>query len=253
MNPLLKAFLIAPVAILLGTVCVYTSQTDERIESSAKNSYVFKTYLKEDSINATSKEGVVTLTGSVNEESHKSLAQETVSNLPGVVSVDNKIVVNQQPEERSDNWLSMKVKGSLLYNRNVSGLTTMVYVKDGVATLKGEADSQAQKDLTGAYAKEVSGIKDVINEMTIAKTDKQTMGEKIDDASITAQVKVALMSHHSTSAFNTKVSTVNGVVTISGNAKNSAEKDLVTKLVNDIHGVSQVINNMTIAEKIASK
>ncbi|MDP2971226.1 MAG: BON domain-containing protein [Deltaproteobacteria bacterium] len=37
---------------------------------------MFKTYLKGDDIKIESKDGVVTLTGSVSEESHKSLAQE---------------------------------------------------------------------------------------------------------------------------------------------------------------------------------
>jgi osmotically-inducible protein OsmY len=38
---------------------------------------------------------------------------------------------------------------------------------------------------------------------------------------------------------------VGGVIT--GQAKSAAEKDLVTKLVEDIRGVNSVINNMTIA------
>ena len=50
------------------------------------------------------------------------------------------------------------------------------------------------------------------------------MGEKIDDASITAQVKSSLLSHRSTSAIKTKVQTTDGVVTVSGIAKNEAEK-----------------------------
>ena len=81
----------------------------------------------------------------------------------------------------------------------------------------------------------------------------QTLSEKIDDASITAQVKVALLSHHSTSAVNTKVATSEGVVTISGIAKNDAEKVLVSKLASDINGVKSVINNMTIAGPVLSK
>ena len=40
---------------------------------------------------------------------------------------------------------------------------------------------------------------------------------------------------------------MDGVVTLSGTASNAAEKGLVTKLVNDINGVTSVINNMTIA------
>ena len=58
---------------------------------------------------------------------------------------------------------------------------------------------------------------------------------------------MSLLSHHSTSALKTKVETTDGVVTLSGIAKNAAEKSLVTKLVTDVNGVSSVVNNMTIA------
>jgi osmotically-inducible protein OsmY len=50
----------------------------------------------------------------------------------------------------------------------------------------------------------------------------------------------------------TKVSTTDGAVTLSGVAKNDAEKALVTKLVADIDGVTSVINNMTVEVKAAS-
>jgi hyperosmotically inducible protein len=43
----------------------------------------------------------------------------------------------------------------------------------------------------------------------------------------------------------TLVETNNGVVTLSGKAKNAAEIDLVTKYVNDINGVHRVENKMT--------
>ena len=92
--------------------------------------------------------------------------------------------------------------------------------------------------------------------MTVASTPAkhgETMSEKIDDASITAQVKSSLLSHRSTSALKTKVETTDGVVTISGIAKNAAEKSLVTKLVTDINGVNSVINNLTIAVPVANK
>ena len=146
------------------------------------------------------------------------------------------------------------MKTALLFHRNVSATKTDVNVKDGIVTLSGEASSLAQKELTTEYAKDVEGVKEVKNEMTIAKTPAkpdETIGEKIDDASITAQVKSSLMSHRSTSALKTKVETTDGVVTLSGIAKNAAEKSLVTKLVNDINGVNSVINNMTIAVPVA--
>jgi osmotically-inducible protein OsmY len=142
----------------------------------------------------------------------------------------------------------MKVKTTLLFHRSVNGLKTEVNdVKEGIVTLQGEATSKAQKDLTTEYAKGVEGVKGVKNEMTVtvAKTSS-TVGQNIDDASITAQVKMMLLYHSSTSALNTSVTTKKGVVTLGGKAKNAAEKDLAAKLVNDVNGVKSVKNLMTI-------
>ena len=242
-------------ALLVASAPLYASDTDSRIESSAAKSYVFKTYLKDDSIKTESKSGIVTLTGTVADASHKSMAEDTVASLPGVVSVDNQLLINgEQPAEHSDTWIGWKVKSALLFHRNVSATGTTVYVKDGVVTLQGEASSQAEKELTTEYARDVDNVKEVNNNMTIAQapaTPDATIGDKIDDASITAEVKSSLMSHHSTSALRTSVSTADGVVTLGGIAKNDAEKSLVTKLVTDINGVTSVINNMTIAVPVA--
>jgi hyperosmotically inducible periplasmic protein len=244
------ALLAATGALLVTSASLRASETDDRIESSAKKSYVFKTYLKNDSIKTDSKNGAVTLTGTVADSSHKSLAQDTVESLPGVKSVDNQLKVKgENHAEHSDGWIGTKVKTALLFHRNVRATKTDVNVMDGVVTLSGEASSMAQKELTTEYAKDVEGVKEVKNEMTIAKIPAkpaETIGEKIDDASITAQVKSSLMSHRSTSALKTRVATIDGVVTVGGTAKNAAEKSLVTKLVSDIDGVVSVVNNMTI-------
>jgi hyperosmotically inducible protein len=244
----LAVMMVAVVALLMTSVPAQASKMDDRIESSAKKSYVFKTYLKGDDIKIQSMDGAVTLTGTVSEESHKSLAHETVASWPGVKSVDNRLEVKgERPAENSDVWLTTKVKTMLLFHRNVNAMTE-VNTKDGIVTLRGEATSQAQKDLTTEYAKDVEGVKDVKNEITVTKTPKKTRtaGEKIDDASITAQVKMTLLYHRSTSALKTSVTTKKGVVTLGGKAGNAAEKDLATKFANDVTGVKSVNNRMTI-------
>ena len=79
---------------------------NDRIESSARKSYIFQTYLTGDDIKIESKDGVFSLTGMIVAEFHKPLAQETVANLPGVKSVDNRQEVKgAPPTANSDAWL----------------------------------------------------------------------------------------------------------------------------------------------------
>jgi hyperosmotically inducible protein len=236
-------------AVLFVSAPLQASKIDDRIESTARKSYVFKTYLQSDDIKIESRNGVVTLTGTVAAESHQSLAQETVAGLPGVKFVDNRLEVKgERPPENSDAWLTMKVKTMLYLHSSLRDAKIDVTVKDGIVSLQGNAFNQAQKELTTEYAKDVAGVQSVNNEMTVtqASLKKRTLGEKIDDASITAQVKMTLLYHRSTSALNTKVETKLGEVTLYGKAGNAAEKDLATRLANDINGVKGVENRMTI-------
>lgn len=248
----LFVFAAAAVAMSFTSAPVLGSEADDAIKTLFEKTYVYTTFLKDDGFKTDVKDGVVTFTGTVAEESHRNLALDTVANLPGVIRVDNNLATTAEvASESADVWIGRKVKLTLLFHRNVNAGATSVAVKDGVVTLQGVAASLAQKDLTAEYAKDISGVKEVIVEMTVATAPApipQTMGEKLDDASITAQVKMALVTHQSTSALGTKVATRDGEVTVTGIAKNAAEISLVTKLVNDIHGVTKVKNEMTIEE-----
>ena len=256
----LFALLAGPIALLA------TSTTDRQIEDSAKASYNYRTVL-EDNVKVKAKDGVVTLTGTVQDKDDKSLAADTVENLPGVVAVKNEIVVKSEYPEKSDKWIALKIRSRLLVKSNVSATSTKVNVTDGNVVLTGTADNAAQKDLTEAYAKDIDGVKNVQNEIVIKERtsteiasdrtvgdrtmgdrnmNDRTMGEKIDDASITSQVKYALLSHKGTSALKTKVTTRDGVVIITGTAGSDAEKSLVTKLAQDVRGTRSVTNEMIV-------
>jgi hyperosmotically inducible protein len=239
----LSLLAISPLAALA------TPETDRKIEDTAKSSYNYRTIL-EDKIKVKAKDGLVTLTGTVQDNDDKALAADTVENIPGVTGVKNKIVVKPTHPENSDAWIAFKLRGRLLMKSNVSAATTKVSVNEGVVTLTGTAENMAQKELTETYAKEIAGVKSVKNSLVITAKPASdlTLGEKIDDASITSQVKYALISHKSTSALKTKVTTTDGVVEISGEADSDAEKSLVTKLAQDVRGVKSVTNNMTVKE-----
>ncbi len=233
--------LASPLALLAS------SETDRKIEDAAKASYNYRTVL-EDHVKVKAHDGMVTLTGSVQDRDDKALAEDTVENLPGVVGVRNDIEVKSSYPEHSDSWIALKIRSRLLVKANVSAATTTVAVQDGVVTLGGTANNLAQKELTEVYAREIDWVKAVRNEIVVKPTPAtgETLGEKIDDASITSQVKYALLSHKATSALKTKVTTTDGSILITGQADSDAEKSLVTKLAQDVRGVRTVDNEMSV-------
>jgi osmotically-inducible protein OsmY len=230
-----------------SVVAFASADTDRKIEDAAKASYNYRTVL-ENKVSVKANDGVVTLSGMVADKDAKNIAEDTVSNLPGVIRVNNKITYDPALKEHSDTGIALKVRYQLLVRSNVSIADTKVDVQDGVVLLTGTAASMAEKELVGAYAADVAGVKSVKNEIVILPVagDKQTVAESIDDASITSQVKYALLTHKSTSALKTKVNTTDGVVVIKGEAANDAEKSLVGKLATGIRGVKSVTNDMTV-------
>jgi hyperosmotically inducible periplasmic protein len=231
---------IAPVGLLASP------STDRKIEEAAKASYNYRTVLQ-DNVKVKAHDGVVTLSGTVSDRDDKALAVDTVENLPGVTRVNDEIVVKSAYPEKSDSWMAVKIRSRLLVKANVSAATTTVAVQDGVATLGGTADNVAQKELTGIYAQEIDGVKSVTNQIVVNdKASGSTLSEKIDDASITSQVKFALLSHKATSSIKTKVTTTDGVVRVTGDAGSDAEKSLVSKLALDVRGTKSVTNDMVV-------
>lgn len=234
-------------ATLVPAVARADSDTDRKIENTASHSYNFHTVLK-DQVKPTASDGVVTLTGTVPDSDDKRLAEDTVSSIPGVTSVTDQLTVAGDNPDHSDGWITFKIETALLMHAHVSATATKVMVKDGVVTLRGNVDSQAEKELTEAYVKDIEGVKSVKNRLkVVAPSGTQSdMNSDMDDASITAAVKYSLLTHRATSAVATKVETQNGVVTLSGEAASDTERDLVTKLASDVRGVKSVTNNMTV-------
>lgn len=240
----------AATALCVVRAPLRASDADDQIVATFKATYVYRTYLKDDAVKAEVSDGVVTLTGTVADEFHKTLAQEAVASLPGVTRVNNELAIGETiAAANEDARIARKVNLTLQFHRRVLASGTAAGVKDGVVTLRGEASSVAQKDLTSEYIADLDGVKAVRNEMTVATLPEprpQMMGETLDDAFINAEVVTSLMTHRSTHAAMTRVATHHGEVTLTGITKNAAQEALIVKLVKDINGVTSVKNQMTV-------
>ena len=75
----------------------------------------------------------------------------------------------------------------------------------------------------------------------------RTAGTVIDDASITASIKTALLADKRTEGFDINVDTKSGNVTLSGGADSLADRAAATEIAKNVKGVMSVDNQLKIA------
>lgn len=147
--------------------------------------------------------------------------------------------------EVDDSVITTKIRTALMSNEDVKSLDIKIKTRKGEVMLSGFADNQAQIDLLIAVVKGVEGVKAVDNQLSL-KEGKQSVGHKIDDSVITAQIKSALLADPVMKSLDVSVSTRNGEVQLSGFVDNAEQMTHAVDIAKDTSGVSSVVNHMSI-------
>lgn len=246
MKRLATALLLLTTAGLAGWC--EAAEGDEAITRAAESSYNFTTVL-ERRVQVKVIDSIATLTGTVSDPEEKLLAKETLDLIPGVKRVENRIEIQSPGPARSDAWIAQHLRQRLRVKNTVSPATE-VAVKNGIVTLSGTAES-AQAEAATACAKKIPGVKSVENQLSLQSPPKATESpdaEKIDDISITTQVKWAVRRDPTVGALKPLVVTNRGIVALAGEVRSTAERDLVTRLAQEVRGVKGVNNHVLIRD-----
>jgi len=75
---------------------------------------------------------------------------------------------------------------------------------------------------------------------------QETVGQYVDDATITTAIKAKFVEDKTVDAAAIKVETLNGTVQLSGFAKSQAEKQMAENIARSTKGVRTVQNNLTV-------
>ena len=158
---------------------------DAWIDGKAEATLLFNGNLDSFDINTDVSNGNVVLTGKVDNSVEKKLAEELVSNIDGVKSVDNKLTVvakadmdsdmsedmeetyDEGTSELTDAKIATVIKTRLLMDTDISGFDIDVDVENGNVTLTGDVDSDAERDLAIEIAKNASDVKDVEDNLRV--------------------------------------------------------------------------------------
>jgi len=164
----------------LGLGC---AQTDAGLTTQVKSKMAADGTVPATQINVDTKNGVVTLTGSVDRQVEKDQAIVLARNTAGVrdvvdmISVRETSVSGDAPDpDRSmgevvdDAGITMAVKGKLLEDPDVKGLQIDVDTKEGVVYLTGSVRSTAEKEKATHLARETKNVKNVVANLKVEKS-----------------------------------------------------------------------------------
>ena len=144
-----------------------------------------------------------------------------------------------------DAAITAKVKTALMRSESTKDRRIDVDTKNGIVHLNGFVDTVAERSHAGTTAGEVEGVRRVENDLTVRSTTT-TVGEKLDDAAITAKVKAALIADSRTHAYKVDVATHDGMVSLSGEVASDEEKAAVEAVASKVKGIKSLKNGLTV-------
>ena len=169
----------------------------------------------------------------------KSIGVAALLVLAGCASTKNQ----QAPGEYvDDSAVTAKVKAALIADSKAEAHHIDVETYRGVVQLSGFVESESERAAAVADAKKVSGVKEVRDNLQV-RSDRSA-GQAVDDTTLSAKVKSALVANPVTKARQINVATADGVVQLSGFVDSASEKSTATEVARSVAGVRSVKNEL---------
>ena len=242
---------------------VVTSIEDSALTAQIETLFLLNEHLNPFNINTTTRGGNVMITGSVNDETQKELAEDLALSVKGVGFVDNRLLVIDtvvgEKERRTwkqrvaDRATSASVKTRLLMKGEFKGLKIGVSTINGVVNLYGVVPTEEHATTMARIAEETKGVVDVENNLTVRRKDDaydavRGFGRQITDEWLESRVETAVLLNRHLSIRELDVEVDDGIVILSGSVNSEEKKELAGQIADAIRGVNEVRNNIVVRE-----
>jgi osmotically-inducible protein OsmY len=231
-----KVFSIVLIVILLSSVNLFADNpvSDNEISNAVDRQLILNSTTPSYLIDVETNEGIVTLSGTVNNLLANDMAVKVAQMVRGVRGVVDEISVDTP--ERNDSSLESDVNVALFNNPATSFYKIIVNASDGIVTLSGTVDSWQEKQLSEFIAKGVKGVKDITNDIEVSyktdRSDNEIEEEIIQAMNFDVRIDNALIN----------VAVDQGEVSLSGSVGSAAEKQHAI-VKSWVAGVSRVLSD----------
>jgi hyperosmotically inducible periplasmic protein len=239
----------ALIAVVLLSVTLFAdtgaaSRYDNQVQTAVIHKLDAKKQFRD--VKASVEDGIVTLTGSVDLYQRKLDAAKLARKAAHVQGVRNLITVGgpDVPDAQLEQKLATKLRYVRVGYDNAFDYFALG-VKDGVVTVEGQDRTGVGRDEAFAEVANMPGVKDVINNISIAPVSTFDDGVRIQ--ALQAIYRDPVLSKYAMDpAHPIRIIVANGHVTLYGSVDNAMDKNIAGIRANQIFGAFTVDNKLVV-------
>jgi osmotically-inducible protein OsmY len=183
--------------------------------------------------------GIVTLSGTVDNFAEKKAAEKAAQKVAGVRAVVEEIKVNlPSSHKKTDIEIAEAAVNALKWDTLVPDNRIRVKVENAWLTTEGEVDWQFQKNAVKHAVEHIVGIKGISNLVHITP--------RVDTADLKKDILHAFERNATIDANRIKVDNIGNKVTLSGTVSSYAEKREAEHTAWNAPGVANVVNELEV-------
>jgi len=217
-------------------------KSDKELQINVLDELTWEPSVNVEDIGVTVKDGVVTLTGSVDSYAEKSAAEQAAKRVTGVKALAVEIQVKLPGmSERTDADIGRAAENAIEWATWVPEDRIQVTVEQGWITLSGDVDWRYQKEAAENAVRYLTGVKGVSNLIDIITV------QKVSPAEVKANIEKALKRNARLEAQRITVTATGSKVTLRGNVRSLADREEAERAAWNAPGVLEVDDEIDIA------